>query len=92
MAFSNGQVTVGTTPTLICNVPESAPAQIANTGSVTVYLGGATVAATGASQGIPIAANASLQVPASASEDNTLYGIVASGSTTVSYLVPGSVE
>jgi hypothetical protein len=98
MAYSNGLVTVGTSATVIAVVQQlPAGPLIANTGSETVFLGGPSVAASGANQGVPLAAGTSIQIPASASEDNTLFGIVAaqdgiSATSTVAFLVAGSVE
>lgn len=92
--YNHGSVTVGTTPTLIAFSPASeygtSPIEVTNTGSVTVYLGGPTVSATaGANQGLPLTANASLEVPTSRLA-NPLYGVVASGTGTVNYLWPST--
>jgi hypothetical protein len=93
MAYSTGPVTVGTTVTPIATVPQmAATVPVTNTGAVTVYLGGPSVAASGASQGFPLAPSTTVNVPAALSEDNTLYGITASSTSTVSFLLPGSVE
>lgn len=93
MAYSNGQVTVGTAPTKVAVVPqENAGALVSNTGSVDVYLGGPSVAASGANQGALLAASATLTVPSSGSEDNTLYAVVGTGTSTVTFLVAGSAE
>jgi hypothetical protein len=97
MAYSNGLVTVTTSPTVITAVQQLPQGPlITNTGSETVFLGGPAVAASGANQGVPVAAGTSVQVPASASEDNTLFGIVTaqdgiSATSTVAFLVAGSV-
>jgi hypothetical protein len=48
------------------------------------------VTASGANQGHPLPAAATVNVPAAISEDNTLYAIVGSRSTgTVNFLLPG---
>jgi hypothetical protein len=87
MAYTNGLVTITTSPTEITVVQQLPQGpMITNTGAQTVFLGGPSAAASGANQGVPVAAGASVQVPASASEDNTLFGIVAMGTSTVAFL------
>jgi hypothetical protein len=89
MAYTTGLVTVGTTPTLIATIPQLAGTiPVTNTGSATVFLGGPGVTTV---NGLPVQAGATVNVPASISEDNALFGIVASGTTTVAFLVAGSV-
>lgn len=93
MPYTTTPVTIGTTPTAIALVPRiNGTVPLTNTGSATAYLGGPDVAASGANQGFPVAAGATVDVPASASLDNELYGVVSSGSTTVNCLLPGSIE
>jgi hypothetical protein len=90
VGYTTGPVTVGTTPTLIATIPQLAgTVPVTNTGSVTVFLGGPSVTA---ADGLPVLESAAVNVPASLSEDNQLFGIVASGTTTVNFLLPGSVE
>jgi hypothetical protein len=91
--YASGQVTIGTSATLIQVVPAvDGGVLIANTGASTVYLGGPSVVATaGASQGYPLTAGTSVNIPASGSLDNSLYAIVASGSSTVNFLYAASV-
>jgi hypothetical protein len=93
MAYKNGVVSVGTTPTLICT-PSSAPdvdgVLIQNLGAVTLYLGGSTVTAgTTSTGGYQVAASASVTVPSTGASAEGLYGIVASSTANVSFLFPG---
>jgi hypothetical protein len=62
---------------------------IQNNGSATVFLGGSTVTATGATAGIQVAANATVTVPTAGAEPVEVYAIVSSGTATVSYAYPG---
>jgi hypothetical protein len=78
-----GTVTVGTSPTLICNLNwESRGAIVQNTGASAVILGGSTVSASGPAAGPSLAASSTLTVPG----PGALYGIVASGTGTIAYL------
>ena len=87
--YSNGLTTVGTTATLICAVDaESDGVLVANTGSATVFLGGADVTASGANQGIPLAQSTTLAVPSIGGLQHQLYGVVASATQTVTWLYP----
>lgn len=90
MAYSNGSVTVTSTATLICTTPASlGNVLLANGSGAVVYLGGPGVTSSGANMGVPVAASTTVTVPISGAGD-ALYGIVASTSTTVTYLVPGA--
>ena len=56
MAVVHESFTVGTTPTLIVNIPEGNPATtvtIINDANHTIYIGDATVATSGADKGVP---------------------------------------
>jgi hypothetical protein len=64
-------------------------AVIQNNGSATVFLGGSTVTATGATASIQVAANATVTVPTTGAEPVEVYAIVSSGTATVSYAYPG---
>lgn len=86
MAYSSGTVTVAATPTLIASAGIGGALLLANTGAVTVFLGGSTVAASS----YPLAASTSLEIPISGTEDENLYGIVATGTATVVYLSAGT--
>ncbi len=93
MAYSAGVVTVASTATAIVPVGIGAGGvQVTNTGSNTVYLGGSGVTSSGATQGYPLAASAALTVPISHNQDETLYGITASATSTVVYLLPGAAD
>lgn len=87
--YSNGVTTVGTSATLICSVdPESDGVLVANTGSATVFVGGADVTASGANQGIPLAQTTTLLVPSIGGLQHQLYGVVAVSTQTVAWLYP----
>lgn len=83
--YQQGTVTVGTSATLIAS-PDAGTGgiYITNTGAVTVTLGGSSVTTSGANAGPTLAANQSLIFPTSAGP-TSLYGIVASGTTTVAF-------
>lgn len=86
--YAQGSVSVTSTATLVCLVgPENDGVLISNTGS-TVYLGGSTVTASGATQGIPLATGATINVPSLGSVSHSLYAITATGTSTVNYLYP----
>jgi hypothetical protein len=56
MALVHESFTVGTTPTLIVNLPEGNPATVVtvfNDANHTIYVGNATVATSGAAKGMP---------------------------------------
>lgn len=88
--YTQGSASVTATAAVICRVtPENDGVLVANTGSATVYLGGRSVTASGATQGFPLAAGASLLVPASGSATHSLFAVTASGTSTVNFLFPG---
>ena len=82
--YANGVVTVGATATLIASPNNLGGIYLTNTGATTVTFGGSGVTAT---TGPTLAAGASLLLPTSGPAHD-LYGIVASGSTTVTYTFP----
>ncbi len=87
--YTQGSVSVTSTATLVCQVgPENDGVLVFNGGSATVYLGGKSVTASGAAQGIPLAASATINVPSLGSVSHSLYAITASGTSTVNYLFP----
>lgn len=83
--YVQGTTTVGTTATKVAS-PDAGTGglYLTNTGAVTVVLGGSDVTATGAKAGPSLAAGASIIFPTSAGPTD-LYGIVASGTTTVAW-------
>src|SRR5947209_7923808 len=85
MSFSNGLVTVGTTPTPICTVATPAGVTVQNMGTVAVFIGGGNVAASGANQGISVAPNAIVTLGTAGEDNETLYGIVATATQPVAY-------
>jgi hypothetical protein len=92
LQYTQGTVTVGTTATLIAS-PGSGTGGIyvMNTGSVAVVLGGSNVTATGAKAGVSLAATgtsgSAVLIP-TAEPAHDLYGIVASGTSTVAFIYP----
>ena len=87
--YNNAATTVSNTPTLIATVSSDADGVLVqNNGTATVYLGGATVASSGASIGYMLAANASVLVPSTGSCANSLYAITASSTAVVVVLFP----
>lgn len=85
MAMGNAQaprtVTVGTTPTLIAAANAAAIGRLLkNNGAATVFVGGSTVAASGADEGWAIAAGAEYVDGVSV---GAIYGIVAAGTASV---------
>lgn len=90
-SYNNAATSVGTSVTLIANVASNdAGVLVYNAGSVTVYLGGGTVAASGANQGYPLAATSGVTVPSTGGSENQLYAITGSSTATVVVLFPSS--
>lgn len=87
-AYVQGTVSVGTSATRICSSGVSGGVLVQNNGSVAVFLGGATVTATGATAGISLAAGAVVVVPAQGEVPRDLYGVVASSTANVAFLLP----
>ena len=81
--YVQGTVTVGTTPTLICE-PDCGTGGVALYASAAVVVGGSNVTATGATAGPTIPATTLVVFPTSAGPTG-LYGVVATGTATVSY-------
>lgn len=81
--YVQGTVTVGTTPTLICE-PDAGTGGVALYASADVVLGGSDVTATGATAGPTVKATTFVVFPTSAGPTK-LYGVVATGTATVSY-------
>lgn len=86
--YANGTVSVGTTATLICAPSGCNQVLISNSAGGTVYLGGSTVTATGATQGYPLAASTTALIPVIAGAQCQLYGITTTGTSNISYLYP----
>ena len=84
--YQSGQVSVTTTATLICTIEGNESGVLISNGSgATVYLGGSAVTT---STGLPLAASTTITVPTYGGAKVSLYGIVASTGTTVSFLHP----
>jgi hypothetical protein len=87
MALQTGQVSVGTTATLVATVgavPDSDGVLISS--SAAAFVGGSGVTT---STGFPVAANTPVLVPTTGAETVAVYAIVSSGTATVSYIFPG---
>ncbi|UQX11323.1 hypothetical protein [Candidatus Mycobacterium methanotrophicum] len=91
MSYQTGQVNVGTTPTLIAMTgypPDNDGILV--TASAACFVGGPDVST---STGYPIPASTAVLIPTSGSHSGSteggLYGVVASGTATVSFIVPG---
>lgn len=90
MAISQARVSVGTTATLLDNFTETDSVRgnaivVQNLGTASVYLGNASV--TTSTYGYELKANSSLAITLQPEE--TLYGVVASGTVTVNVLAQG---
>lgn len=84
--YQSGQVSVGTTPTLICASTGNQSGVVINNGAgAIVYLGGPNVTIT---TGFPIAVSSTATIPTNGGVINKLYGVTSSGTSTVSYLSP----
>lgn len=87
MAYKSGQVSVGTTATLIAS-----PSTIPDNGGILVnssaaaFIGPSGVTTT---TGFPVAANTLVTVPTTGAESEGLYAVVSTGTATVSYIYPG---
>jgi hypothetical protein len=82
MALVHNSVTVGTTATLIAEIPAGNPntaVQISNTDSASIFLGDASLSNTGVNKGIRLASNANLQVWLNAGDK--LYAVSAAGTS-----------
>jgi hypothetical protein len=88
-SFANGAVSVTSTATLVCTVRGvNDGVLVQNSGATDVYLGGPSVTASGATQGVKLAAGATVTVPTSGPYAHNLYAITASSTSTVAYLFP----
>lgn len=93
MAVDNNAVSVTTTATRLDTAAESdrpsgSALLLYNDGSVTVYVGGSAVTASGAKKGVPVLA-ASYGPSFQLAEDETLYAITASGTASVLVIESG---
>lgn len=86
--YVQGQVTVGTTATLIASPSGPGGIYLSNGSGAAVVLGGSTVTATGATAGPTLPVSTNIILPTT-SPAHDLYGVVASGTTTVSFAYPG---
>lgn len=87
MAFQSGQVSVGTTATLVCTpgtLPDNSGVLV--NASAAAFIGGPGVTAT---TGFPLLANTPTRVPTTGAASESLYAVTNSGTATVSYIFPG---
>jgi hypothetical protein len=85
--LQTGQVSVGTTATLVCTVgtvPDSDGVLINS--SAAAFIGGPGVTTT---TEFPVAANTPVVFPTTGAEPVAVYGVVSSSTATVSYAFPG---
>jgi hypothetical protein len=75
---------------LLCTSAQNGSVVVQNNSAtaITIYLGGSTVTASGATQGVALTQNSSLTVPAMAGYQCQLYAIAASAGALVTYLYP----
>ena len=83
-----GTVSVGSTATLLCSPAASSGGVLVQNGSTAIFLGGPGVTSSGASQGLSVAANATVTVPTVGYAVHDLWAVTASGSSSVSFLFP----
>jgi hypothetical protein len=88
--YASGTATVGTTAVLLATVTSPTGILVQNNSgtAITVYLGGSTVTATGATGGYALAQNASINIPTLGDAGCQLYAIAASAGALVTYLYP----
>lgn len=93
MAYAQGVVSVGTSPTKICT-PDPTGVLVQNLGAAVVYLGGITVTADASATGgvtLPATMTTPMEVgfglrPGTVDPDDGLYGVVATGTANVAFL------
>jgi hypothetical protein len=86
MAYISGQVTVGTSPTLVAtpsDIPENGGILLSS--SAAAFIGPSGVTTT---TGFPISTTP-VTVPTTGAKSEGLYAVVSSGTATVSYIYPG---
>lgn len=87
MAYNSGQVSVGTTATLVCTTgPAPSNDGILVNSSAAAFIGPSGVTPT---TGFPVAVNTPVRVPTTGADDEALYAVVSSGTATVSFIFPG---
>lgn len=86
-SYTQGTVTVGTTATKVCTVPTENDDVLVYCSAATVF-GGPSVTATGATAGVTAPATTLTHIPSVGGVVHDLYAIVASSTSTVSYLFP----
>jgi hypothetical protein len=88
-SYQQGTVTIGTSPTLICTVEgNNTGVLVQNSSGAIVFLGGSNVSASGANAGYQLAISGSVTVPTYGGAACSLYGIVASTGSAITFLHP----
>ena len=83
MAYASGHVSVGTTATAIFTQTTPDNDSVLISSSAAAFVGPAGVTT---STGLPVPANTPVLVPTTGAETLKLYGVVTSGTATISYL------
>lgn len=86
-SYGNGAVTVTTTATKVCTIPAENDDVLVYCSAATIF-GGPSVTATGATMGVTVPASTLVHIPSAGGVVHDLYAIVASSTSTVSYLYP----
>lgn len=86
-SYAQGSVSVGTTATKVCTVPNENDDVVVYCSAATVF-GGPTVTATGATAGVTVPATTLTHLPSVGGTVHDLYAVVGSGTSTVAYLYP----
>jgi hypothetical protein len=86
LSYLSGQVTIGTTPTLITATSSGqSGVLIQNSSGAAVFLGGPNVTT---ANGYQLAISTSITVPTVGGKPHDLWGVVASTGSVVSFLLP----
>lgn len=85
--LQSGQVLVGTTATLVCNVPPD-PDGVVISSTAPAFVGGPGVSTT---TGFTVPANTPITIPTTGAFGIAVYAVVSTGTATVSYAFPSPV-
>jgi hypothetical protein len=86
-SYANGSVSVGTTATKVCTVPAENDDVLVYCSAAT-FFGGPSVTSSGATTGVTVPATTLTRIPSVAGTVHDLYAIVASSTSTVTFLYP----
>lgn len=87
-SYVTGQVTVTTTPTLVCTVPTENDDVMVYSSTATTLFGGPGVTATGATAGLPVPATTLVHIPSVGGTVHDLYAVTSTSTSVVTYLFP----